>query len=104
MKVKIMIEQEVECCYECICCHVSETGTCWCDHPNGDKEDFYYFTPIKGIPEWCPAKKEEKNNKGEWITRGGYYHCSQCGERQIQGSNFCPSCGARMHRHKGRLI
>ena len=63
MKVKIMIEQEVECCCECICCHVDEMGSCWCDHPNGNEGDLSYFNTVKGIPEWCPAKKEEKNDE-----------------------------------------
>ena len=61
MKVKIMIEQEVECCCECICCHVNEMGGCWCEHPNGGKGDLFYFNTTEGIPKWCPA--DEKNQQ-----------------------------------------
>ena len=27
------------------------------------KGDLFYFNTTKGIPEWCPAKKEEKNDE-----------------------------------------
>lgn len=63
MKVKIMIEQEVECCCECICCHVNGMGACWCDHPNGNGGYLLYCNTVNGIPEWCPAKKEEKKQE-----------------------------------------
>lgn len=49
------------------------------------------------VIEGLAAADVRENAAGEWVTRrDGYYQCSQCGEMCTWGSNFCPSCGARM--------
>lgn len=54
---------------------------------------------------------EQEPKRGEWIDKGNFYICSECGKRMpyaVLGSklsrayafmsDYCPNCGARMKR------
>lgn len=52
------------------------------------------------------AQLESAGAVGEWqckslSTGEMFYGCSECGNLEINTSNFCPNCGARMLREDG---
>lgn len=40
--------------------------------------------------------------KAEWVainvgsTWSAFYRCSRCGNREVEATNYCPTCGAEM--------
>ena len=58
---------------------------------------------------WLPEMSEEEFDAfpaadvapvrhGRWIKHEGYDECEACHVKAIYGSNYCPSCGARMDK------
>ena len=37
---------------------------------------------------------EEKRPHGEWVEKGHYTYCSECGKECATLYNFCPNCGS----------
>ena len=72
-------------------------------HPNADHLTNYATLILREAPTVDAAPVRH----GRWILRGGKRYCSECGNRACVtrdsddfwytvGTDFCPSCGAKM--------
>lgn len=70
--------------------------------------DIRYWEQLKLIVADCPTANVAEVKRGRWISQEYMseidsfiyteYKCSNCGEISKKKSNYCPNCGAKMHK------
>ena len=73
------------------------------DEEHGNKQFKNGCESYKEYIEWLPAEDVRPVVRGEWIHKNwlfDYDCCSICGyeHRATSTFNFCPNCGAEMHK------
>lgn len=88
-KEKQMIEEMAKCCtyYHNGECCADATHICDCD----------LMCEMFGVFANLDTAGYRKQSKGEWEQYGlGNPQCSLCHKYNIEKSNYCPNCGAKM--------
>lgn len=84
----------------CLNCRIGDFKHSLCDCDNG------FCMKYKGIgkeEDLFKAIEALSERTGEWqcksLSTGElFYGCSECGNLEINISNYCPNCGARMEK------